>query len=90
MATMSSPAPAARMAKRRFVVATTFAADVISVPRVREYSALLRGSYDLAPSLRLNSRVMVSQLNSDQRFAGTPVTQTVPGHAGIPAGRRHG
>ena len=55
-----------------------FAADVISVPRVREYSAMLRGSYDLAPELRLNSRIMVSQLNSDQRFAGTPVTQPFP------------
>ena len=55
-----------------------FAKDIYSVPRVREYGALVRGNYDLASNLRLRSRVLVSQLNSDTRFAGTPVTAPFP------------
>ncbi|MEL6951443.1 MAG: TonB-dependent receptor [Pseudomonadota bacterium] len=55
-----------------------FAQDIMSVPRVREYGALVRGNYDLSSNLRVRSRVLVSQLNSDTRFAGTPVTAPFP------------
>ena len=58
--------------------AYNFAADVISVPRVRNYSAMVKGAYELTPNLRLNSKLLVSQLNSDTRFAGTPVTGPFP------------
>lgn len=58
--------------------AYNFAADVMSIPRVREYNALVKGSYDLSPDVRLNSRISVAQLNSDTRFAGTPVSQPFP------------
>ncbi|MFK8053563.1 MAG: TonB-dependent receptor plug domain-containing protein [Woeseiaceae bacterium] len=55
-----------------------FAADVQSVPRVRDVSALIKGNYELTPNLRLNTKVLVSKLNSDTRFAGTPVTTPFP------------
>ncbi|MEL6302919.1 MAG: TonB-dependent receptor [Pseudomonadota bacterium] len=55
-----------------------FAADVISIPRTREYSALVKGSYDLSPDVRLNARISVNQLNADTRFAGTPVSGPFP------------
>lgn len=55
-----------------------FAADIMSVPRVRDVSALIKGTYELSPNLRLNAKVLVSKLNSDSRFAGTPVTAPFP------------
>lgn len=58
--------------------AYNFAADVMSVPRTRDLSAMVKGSYELTPSMRMTSRFTTSHLNSDSRFAGTPVTSPFP------------
>jgi|APSaa5957512535_1039671.scaffolds.fasta_scaffold08339_1 iron complex outermembrane receptor protein len=55
-----------------------FAQDIISIPRAKRNAFLMKSSLDLSPDVTMNTVLMISQNDSDQRFAGTPITSPYP------------
>ena len=55
-----------------------FAQDIISIPRAKRNAFLMKTSYDLSPDVTMNAVLMLSQNDSDSRFAGTPITSPYP------------
>ena len=55
-----------------------FAQDIISIPRAKRNSFLLKSTFEVTPNIEGFAVLMISQNDADSRFAGTPVTQPVP------------
>jgi outer membrane receptor protein involved in Fe transport len=55
-----------------------FAQDIISIPRAKRNSFLLKSTFEVTPNVDGFAVLMISQNDADSRFAGTPVTQPVP------------
>jgi len=55
-----------------------FAQDIISIPRAKRNSFLLKSTFEVTPNIDGFAVLMISQNDADSRFAGTPVTQPVP------------
>ena len=55
-----------------------FAQDIISIPRTKRNSFLLKSTFEVTPNIDGFAVLMISQNDADSRFAGTPVTQPVP------------
>ena len=55
-----------------------FAQDIISIPRVKRNALLLKSTLELTPDIDAHAVLMISQNDSDSRFAGTPITSPYP------------
>ena len=55
-----------------------FAQDIISIPRVKRNAMLLKSNFELTPDIDMHTVLMISQNDSDSRFAGTPITSPYP------------
>jgi outer membrane receptor protein involved in Fe transport len=55
-----------------------FAQDIISIPRVKRNALLLKSNFELTPDIDAHTVLMISQNDSDSRFAGTPITSPYP------------
>ena len=55
-----------------------FAQDIISSPRAKRNAFLMKSQLELTPSVDMDVVLMISQNDSDSRFAGTPITSPYP------------
>ena len=55
-----------------------FAQDIMSIPRVKRNALLLKSTMEVTPDVDAHAVLMISQNDSDSRFAGTPITSPYP------------